>query len=108
MTLTLQDAQHASWKIFRKISYKLDAERSRSWNPYATATDLIEEVEKVAATVKGLEESKSSDKPQNKETLTRELNDLLYHVFILAEHYGIDLEESFLEHVSDNLLKFLT
>lgn len=108
MSLTLQDAQHVSYKIFRKINAKLDAERGRGWDPFVIVTDIIEEVGEVAAVVKGLEGFKPPEKQMTKEMLTKELSDLLYGIFVLAEHYGVNLEETFLEHVNDYLLRFLT
>ena len=107
MSLSLQDAQHVSWKIFRKINAKLDAEGAKRWNPLVIVTDLLEEAGGVSAVVKGLEGYGSSEKSQ-KEMLAKELNDVLYSVFVLAEHYGLNLEQTFLEHVNDLLLKTLT
>ena len=107
MSLTLQDAQHVSWKIFKKINAKLDAERGRPWDPFVIVTDLLEEAGEVATVVKGLEGFKPPEKPKTKEMLVKELSDLLYSIFVLAEHYGVNLEETFLEHVNDYLLRFL-
>ncbi len=108
MSLSLQDAQHVSGKIFRKIEAKSDAEGAKHWNPLAIVTSLLKEAGEVSAVVKGLESSNSAEKPQTKEKLARELNDVLYSVFVLAEHYELNLEETFLEHVNDLLLKTLT
>lgn len=69
--------------------------------------DLLEEAGEVAAVVKGLEGFKLREKPNKKEMLTKELSDLLYIIFVLAEHYGINLEESFLQTVSDYVLRFI-
>ena len=108
MSLSLQDAQHVSWKIFRKIDAKLDAEGAKRRKPPVIVTDLLEKVDKVSAAVKNLEESGSSDKSQPAEILAKELNKVLYSVFVLAEHYGLNLEETFLEHVNDLLLETFT
>lgn len=70
-------------------------------------TNLLEEAGEVASIVKGLEEFKPPEKPKKKETLAAELSDLLYMTFVLAEHYGINLEESFLETVNNYILKFV-
>jgi NTP pyrophosphatase (non-canonical NTP hydrolase) len=69
-------------------------------------TDLLEEAGEVAAVVKGLEGFKPPEKPKTKEMLATELSDLLYIMFILAEHYGINLEESFLQTVNEYMLRF--
>ena len=70
-------------------------------------TDLLEEAGEVASVVKGLEGFKPPDKPKTKEMLATELSDLLYIIFVIAEHYGISLEESFLETVNDYMLRFI-
>jgi len=107
MALTLFEAQKVSWKIFRKINEKLDVARGKSWNPFVIVTDILEEAGEVAGVVKGLEGFKPPDKRKTKEMLARELSDLLYGIFVLAEHYGIELEEVFLETVNDYVLRFV-
>jgi len=108
LPLTLQEAQLVSWKIFRKINMKLDTERERPWDPFVIVADILEEAGEVAGVVKGLEGFKPPEKPKTKEMLATELSDLLYGIFVLAEHYGINLEETYLEHVSNYMLRFLT
>ena len=108
MALTLFEAQKVSWKIFRKINEKLDVARGKGWNPFVIVTDILEEAGEVAGTVKGLEGFKPPDKQKTKEMLARELADLLYGIFVLAEHYGIELEEVFLETVNDYVLRSMT
>jgi len=107
LSLTLRDAQHLCWKNFRKINEKLDPQRGRGWTPFAMVTDLLEEAGEVAGVVKGLEGFKPPDKPKTREMLATELSDLLYMTFILAEHYGIDLEEAFIQTVNDYVLRFI-
>ena len=70
-------------------------------------TDLLEEAGEVASVVKGLEGFKPSEKLETKEMLATELSDLLYIIFVLAEQYGIQLEESFLQTVNDYILRFI-
>ena len=108
MTLTLQDAQHVSWKIFRKISDKLNVGQGRSSDTSVTVSDLIEKAGKVAAIIRGLEGFEVIDKQKSRDVLSKELNGMLYVIFVLAEHYGINLEEKFLEQVNDYLLEFLS
>jgi NTP pyrophosphatase (non-canonical NTP hydrolase) len=107
MPLTLFEAQQVSWKIFRKVNEKLDKNRGKSWDPFVITTDILEEAGEVAGVVKGLEGFKPPDKPKTKEMLARELSDLLYGIFVLAEHYGLNLEEVFLETVNDYMLRFI-
>jgi len=68
---------------------------------------LLEEAGEVAAVVKGLEGFKPREKPKTKEMLATELSDMLYIIFVLAEHYGINLEESFIQTVNDYMLRFM-
>ena len=62
----------------------------------------------MAGVVKGLEGFKPPDKQKTREMLARELSDLLYGIFVLAEHYSIELEEIFLETVNDYVLRLVT
>jgi NTP pyrophosphatase (non-canonical NTP hydrolase) len=71
-------------------------------------TDLLEEAGEVASVVKGLEGFKPPEKLKTKEMLATELSDLLYIIFVLAEQYGIELEESFLQTVNDYILRFIS
>jgi NTP pyrophosphatase (non-canonical NTP hydrolase) len=103
MSVTLSEAQFMCWKIFRKINTEL----GREWSPFVMVTDILEEAGEVASVVKGLEGFKSSDKPKTKEMLATELSDLLYSIFVLAEHYKIDLGEKFLQTVNDYVLRFI-
>ena len=107
LSLTLRDAQHLCWKNFRKINEKLDPNRGKGWTPFVIVTDLLEEAGEVASVVKGLEGFKPPEKPKTKEMLATELSDMLYIIFILAEHYGINLEESFIQTVNDYILRFI-
>jgi NTP pyrophosphatase (non-canonical NTP hydrolase) len=70
-------------------------------------TDLLEESGEVAFAVKGLEGFKPPEKPKTKEMLATELSDLLYIIFVLAEHYGINLEEVFLQTVNEYIMRFI-
>jgi NTP pyrophosphatase (non-canonical NTP hydrolase) len=107
VSVTLRDAQYFCWKNFRKINDKLDPERGKGWTPFVMITDLLEEAGEVAAVVKGLEGFKPPKKPKTKEMLATELSDLLYIIFVLAEHYGVELEETFLQTVNDYMLRFI-
>lgn len=91
------------WKVFHKLNAKLD----RSWDPFIMVTDILEEAGEVASVVKGLEGFKPPDKPKTKEMLATELSDLLYMIFILAEHYKVNLGDSFLQTVNDYALRFI-
>jgi NTP pyrophosphatase (non-canonical NTP hydrolase) len=107
MSLTLRDAQHLCWKNFRKIDDALDLERGKGWTPFVMVADLLEEAGEVASVVKGLEGFKPPDKPKTKEMMATELSDLLYIIFVLAEHYGIELEDAFMQTVNDRIISML-
>ena len=103
MSVTLSEAQFMCWKVFKKINVKLD----RDWNPFVMVTDILEEAGEVASIVKGFEGFKPADKMKTKEMLACELSDLLYMIFVLAEHYKINLGETFLQTVNDYMLRFM-
>jgi NTP pyrophosphatase (non-canonical NTP hydrolase) len=107
VSLTLRDAQHLCWKNFRKINDALDPEKRNRWTPFDLVTDFLEEAGDVAAVINGLEKFKRSEKPKTKEMLATKLSDVLYVVFILAEHYGIELEEAFLQTVNDRIISMI-
>jgi NTP pyrophosphatase (non-canonical NTP hydrolase) len=107
MSVTLRDAQHLCWKNFRKINDKLNPERGKGMTPFVMVTDLLEEAGEVASAVKGFEGLRPPDKPKTKEMLAAELSNLLYIIFVLAEHYEIELEESFLQTVNDRIISML-
>lgn len=85
----------------------LDPERGKGWTPFVMVTDLLEEAGEVAAAIKGLEGFKPPEKPRTKEMLATELSDLLYMILVLAENYGIELEEAFMQTVNDYVLRFI-
>jgi NTP pyrophosphatase (non-canonical NTP hydrolase) len=107
MSLTLAEAQRLSARIFREINEKLDVIRGKGWNPFVIVTDLLEEAGEVASTVKGLEGYKPPEKPKTRQMLATELSDLLYAIFVLAEHYNLNLEETFLRTVQNYKPRFL-
>ncbi len=81
--------------------------RGKSWTSFVMVTDLLEEAGEMVAVVKGLEGFKPPEKPKTKEMLATELSDLLYIIFVLAEHYDINLKESLLWTVNDYVLRFI-
>lgn len=94
MSYTLRDAQHVCWKTFKKLG--------GNQTLLSVITDLLEEASKVAVTVKEQPDEKA------KQTLAIQLSDVLFSVFVLAEHYGINLEEIFLQSVNDRMLSNLS
>lgn len=85
----------------------LGPDRSREWTPFAMVAALLEEAGEVASAVRGLEGFKPPEKVKTKEMLAAELSDVLFMVFVLAEHYGIELEESFMQTTNDRFMSML-
>jgi len=77
------------------------------WTPFVAISDLVEKTSEIAAILKSLEASASPERSRMKDTLATQLSELLHLVFILAEHYGIELEESFMQTMNDYVLKFI-
>lgn len=67
----------------------------------------LEEAGEVASAIRGLEGFKTPEKMNTKEMLATELSDVLFMVFVLAEHYGIELEESFMQTTNDRFMSML-
>lgn len=107
MAMTLSDAQKLSARVFNEINEKLDVMRGKGWDPFIMVTDLLEEAGEVASTVKGLEGFKPPEKTKTKQMLATELSDLLYIIFVLAEHYNLDLEEHFSRTIQNYKSRFL-
>jgi NTP pyrophosphatase (non-canonical NTP hydrolase) len=107
LSVTIRDAQHLCWKNFRLINDKLNPERGKAWTPQITASELLTEASKVAKVTNDLEDFDSLGKPETKEMLATELSNLVYLILVLAEHYKVELEDSFLQTVNDNMLESL-
>jgi len=103
----MRDAQNLCVKNFKMINERLDPMRGKGWTPFVMVTDLLEEAGEIASVVKGLEGFKPPEKPKTKEMLATELSDLLYMIFVLAEHYGIEMEETFVETINGYSSRFI-
>ena len=93
MSYTMRDAQHVCWKTYRKLGGSQDS-------PSAVSS-LLEDVSKVSGIIK----EESGEKA--KQDLATKLPDVLYDVFVLAEQFGINIEEVFLQSVNDRILSSL-
>ena len=107
MSVTIRDAQHLCWKNFRTINDKLDPEAGKKWTPAVTVSEILEESSKIRKAVEKLDGLKFEEKPEANEKLARELSNMLYLLLVLAEHYKIELEESFLQTVNDSIVSRL-
>jgi NTP pyrophosphatase (non-canonical NTP hydrolase) len=107
LSITIRDAQHLCWKNFRTINDKLDPEHGKKWTPAVTVSEILEESSRVREAMEDLERMKTEEKVEANEKLAKELSNLLYLVLVLAEHYKIELEESFLQTVNDLIISRL-
>ncbi len=107
MAITLRDAQHLCWKNFRKINDKLNPDQGKTWTPTNAVKDLLEETKKLASIIEVLERSKTEGDQKTKMELAKDLSNILYTAFVLAEQYNIKLEEVFLQTVNDYILSLL-
>lgn len=107
MSYSLRDAQYLCWKTFNKINAMPNLTQNKSDALLTAIRNLEEETRRLIDMVKKLETDDVSEKTQTKNTLATELSNILFNVFVLAEHYGINLEESFLETVNNYVLKFI-
>jgi hypothetical protein len=99
LSLTLQDAQHLSWKTFKK----LEAFGKTPATKYYSEPKLRE----TAAEITELEQSGLNDS-ENKKLLSRKLSELLFACFVVAERSGISLEDAFLANVDELILGFVS
>jgi NTP pyrophosphatase (non-canonical NTP hydrolase) len=106
VSLTLRDAQHVCWKTLRMINDRIEPEKGRMWTPLVTIADLRASCENVAqfAELEKLEEQKNAIQTRS---LAAALSDVLYAVFVLAEHYKLNIEDVFMETMNDRMIAHL-
>ena len=100
MSLTLRDAQHLSWKTFKKFE-KIDQEKSKL---YETGEKIMQKSVEIEQKIQTLQVSGASET----EGLSKLLSELLFGAFILAEQKGVNLEESFLQTIDEMILSFVS
>jgi hypothetical protein len=100
LSLTLRDAQHLSWKTFKKFE-KVDEKRSTS---LGSAVELVKKANEIAAKIDELKNSKALGE---KEETAKLLSELLFIMFVVAERHSISLEDSFLQSVDELILGFV-
>jgi hypothetical protein len=96
MSITLRDAQHLSWKTFKKF----EAFNENHASSLGTPQDLTQKVNELSAM-----DASDADKTAQASKL---LSKLLFSVFIAAERSGVSLEDSFLETVDEIILGFVS
>ena len=94
--LNINEAQKYSYHQFRDHNERL----GKTWTPFIMTTKMLEEAGEVAEVVLGLEGVKPKGS-YSREMLGRELSDLTYNIFIIAETYDIDLESVYKQTIDD-------
>ncbi len=65
------------------------------WSPLAMLASITEELGEIAREINHLENIKIKKENEKKNTLKEELGDILFSIICIANHYNIDLEDSF-------------
>jgi NTP pyrophosphatase (non-canonical NTP hydrolase) len=99
--LNINEAQKYSYHQFQDHNERL----GKTWTPFTMTTKMLEEAGEVAEVVLGLEGIKPKGS-YSREMLGRELSDLMYNVFIIAETYDIDLDSVYRQTI-DKYAKLL-
>jgi NTP pyrophosphatase (non-canonical NTP hydrolase) len=102
MSLTLRDAQHLSWKTLKKLEI-VDEKRAAL---VSTSDALVKKAVEIAQKMKKLEDSEAGK--EGKIEVGTLLSQLLFTAFVLAEHSGIELEDSFMQNVDEIILGFVS
>ena len=103
LSLTLRDAQHLTLKTSKKIKGKTESNVGESSCLLIREGDLKKKTDEIVDTVKNL--TTSVDSASNKLMLSKQLSDLLFAAFLLAEEHGINLEEAFLQRIDEFILE---
>jgi hypothetical protein len=98
LSLTLRDAQHLSFKTFKKFE-ALNEKRSAT---IGTSADLIKKADEIAQKTMEPETSGS------KEETGKLLSELLFSALVFAQRNGISLEDAFLQTVDEIILGFVS
>ena len=101
LSLTLRDAQHLSWKTFKKFEM-VNQKGSAVFESADYLKAKVEEISKKLHPETGLPIS------SRRELSARLLSELIFSVFVIAEKEGVSLEESFLQTVDEMILSFVS
>jgi len=92
----LRDAQFLSWKTFKKT----EAKKGNESNTSAMSAEMAKKANEIAEKIR----VGSAGSGQGKEELSKLLPELLFLAFVLAENYGVSLEELFMQTVDEYIL----
>jgi hypothetical protein len=99
LSLTLRDAQHLSWKTFKKFEALSKIRSAR----LGTEDDLVRKSNEIAEKLKAPEKSKT-----DKSEIEKLISELLFSAFVFSERNAINLEDAFLQTVDDLILSFVS
>jgi hypothetical protein len=100
LSLTLRDAQHLTWKTFKKFE-KINEKQATA---FGSSDALLKKAGEIARKM-ALPELDSS---AGKEEFAKLLSELLFSLFVLAEQRKVSLEDSFLQSVDELILGFVS
>ncbi len=100
MSLTLRDAQHLTWKTYKKIE-KIQPDQAA---PLSSTAYLTQKTDEITEKIKTL---RSADSKADREELAKLLSEQLFALFVLAEQHGVSLEDSFLQAMDEVILGFV-
>ncbi len=103
MSLTLRDAQHLSWKTFKKFE-AVDQENAAN---IGTVEALATKVADLAQIMKASGRSEI-DNSKASEAAKKVLSEIVFNVLVLAERSSVELEDSFLQTVDEIILGFVS
>lgn len=102
--MEFSEAQELSKKLKEKINKVC---KKPDEDPFIILVHLLEECGEASTVVKGLEGKKPRDPSYySKDELAKEIVDIIYNAFCLAEYYGISVEEVFEKRLNEILKKF--
>jgi NTP pyrophosphatase (non-canonical NTP hydrolase) len=100
MSLTLRDAQHLTWKTYKKIE-KIQPDQAAPLSSTAYLTQKTGEI------TGKLDPLNCANSKVDREELAKLLSEQLFALFVLAELHGVSLEDSFLQAVDEVIIGFV-
>src|SRR3989338_5702272 len=77
----------------KKLLTEFERVRTKKWTPEAMLTDLTEEVGELANAI--LVKEGFKNKKRAKADLIDSICDILFDLYMIAEHYGVDVEKEY-------------
>ncbi len=79
----------------KKVLQEFEKTRAKKWTPEVMALDLVEEVGELANSI--LVKEGFKNKKRAKADLVDSVCYVLFDLYMIAEHYGIDVEKEYLK-----------